>query len=147
MSAPPLRCWNCGADLTAVPRPISRHEHCPACFEALHCCRLCSHYQPDATISCDEERADPPVNKENANFCDFFRPRSGAYAESRGSRSAAARAGLDALFGNESDVAQEPEDPAASAEGEADEESREPLSKADAAKAKLDELFSKGDRS
>ena len=67
-----LQCWNCGRSLDDVPRPISRHEHCRDCFEALHSCRLCRHYRTDVNSRCNEERADPPMNKENANFCDFF---------------------------------------------------------------------------
>ena len=30
-----LICWNCGAALDGVPVPVSRHEHCPRCSEAL----------------------------------------------------------------------------------------------------------------
>ena len=136
MTTPDLRCWNCGTSLAEVPRPISRHEHCPSCFEALHCCRLCRHYQSDASITCDEERADPPVHKENANFCDYFRPRSGAYVADRGEQSEAARAKLDALFG--ADTPEETDNVPDSAP-----DASIAPSKADAAKAKLDSLFSK----
>ena len=67
-------CWNCGRDLADIPRPISRHNNCPACFSDLHCCRMCKHFLPERVGVCAEDRADPPVEKENANFCDFFRP-------------------------------------------------------------------------
>ncbi|MGE0621218.1 MAG: hypothetical protein AB7I04_13555 [Pseudomonadales bacterium] len=134
-----LVCWNCGTSLEAVPRPISRHEQCPACFEALHCCRLCRHYRPSVTGHCDEDRADPPVVKENANFCDWFRPSNRAFSGSRPERSAAAQDRLQALFG-EPDAA--PED---DADTPADHSSAaEPLSPEAAARAKLDDLFSKG---
>ena len=93
-----LQCWNCGASLADLPRPITRHMNCPACFEDLHCCRLCRHYAPSATPPCDEDRADPPVQKETANFCEFFRPRPDAFEPRRGSRSAGARASLESLF-------------------------------------------------
>ena len=65
-------CWNCGRDLADIPRPISRHSNCPECFTDLHCCRLCKHFLPERVGVCAEDRADPPVEKENANFCDFF---------------------------------------------------------------------------
>jgi len=126
-----LRCWNCGTTLDGIPLPLSRHEHCPQCFEALHCCRLCRHYRPNASITCDEDRADPPTNKENANFCDFFRPRRNAYGAERGERSRDAKARLDALFGGDSgeDAESAPTHPGP-----------EP-SPAESARARLDALF------
>jgi len=120
-----LECWSCGASLDELPRPITRHMNCPECFEDLHCCRMCRNYAPDATISCTDERADPPVNKENANFCDYFRPTNAYRAGSR-ERQAGAKAKLDALFGGaeagdeaESADAETPADPVDDKEAEA----------------------------
>lgn len=134
MSAAELRCWNCGADLDAVPRPISRHEQCPDCFEALHCCRLCRHYRTDETGACDEDRADPPAIKENANFCDWFRPDARAFTGDRTSRADTAKDKLQALF----DADEEPSSP-----DESEEVAPEPLSKEDEARTRLDDLFRK----
>jgi hypothetical protein len=132
-----LRCWNCGASLAEVPRPISRHEQCPDCFEALHCCRLCRHYRLDVTGQCDEERADPPVTKENANFCEWFRPDAGAFAGARVEKSSAAQDKLKALFGDEDDTGEEaPADDAPS-------DAPRPLTPEEEARSKLDDLFSK----
>ena len=105
-----LDCWSCGASLDELPRPITRHMNCPECFEDLHCCRMCRNYAPDASITCTDERTDPPVNKENANFCDYFRPTNAYRAGSR-ERQAGAKAKLDALFGGD-DPAQEHAEPA-----------------------------------
>lgn len=133
-----LACWNCGASLAEVPRPISRHEQCPQCFEALHCCRLCRHYRTDLTAQCDEDRADPPVVKENANFCDWFRPSSRAFTGSRPARSAEAEDKLKALFGEADETA------AGESETPADPPAADPkLSPEAAARARLDDLFSK----
>lgn len=96
-----LQCWNCGTSLDALPRPITRHNNCPKCFESLRCCRLCRQYRPRDTISCADDRADPPINKENANFCDFFRPVGGTYDSVIGVKEADARKGLSDLFGGE----------------------------------------------
>ena len=133
MTSHELRCWNCGESLKEVPRPISRHEQCPHCFEALHCCRLCRHYRADVTGRCEEDRADPPVIKENANFCDWFRPDSEAFSGAGVGKSVAAQDRLDALFGgpdtqaDEDDTGVPPADP----------------SSEDVAKSKLDDLFAK----
>ena len=102
-----LVCWNCGEPLEGIPLPISRHANCESCFEVLHCCRMCRHYRPDARPDCDHDRADPPVEKESANFCEYFKPANRFSAEGAG-RASAAKSDLDALFGNESVEADAP---------------------------------------
>lgn len=117
-----LLCWNCGASLDELPRPITRHMNCPACFEDLHCCRLCRHYLANATFPCAEDRAEPPVHKEGANFCDYFRPSTEAFRPVGKVKHDAAKQRLDALFSDESE----------GAGGDAD---------ADEARRKLEDLF------
>ena len=95
-------CWNCGKSVADVPLPISRHANCSHCFEVLHCCRMCRHYEPDAHITCDHDRAEPPVVKESANFCEYFRPANKFDAGSR-ARSQEAKSDLAALFGESDD--------------------------------------------
>lgn len=99
-------CWNCGATLQDLPRPVSRHEYCNAggngCGEPVHCCRMCVSFDPDRAEQCREDRAEPPTDKTCANFCDFFTLRAGSGgAERQDDREAAARAKLDALFGGD----------------------------------------------
>ena len=101
-----LVCWNCGSTLVDVPRPISRHENCPQCFEVLRCCRMCRHYNADKRPYCDHDRAEPPVEKANANFCDFFKP-ANRFEASNGSRANQAKSELDALFGEAGQLARE----------------------------------------
>mgnify|MGYP001575964460 FL=1 len=96
----PLNCWNCGKALADVPLPISRHAHCASCFEVLRCCRMCQHYRDLDHTKCAEDRADPPVIKENANFCEFFRPDRNAFNPNFTQASGAAKSRLDALFGD-----------------------------------------------
>ena len=149
MATDKLRCWNCGESLAEVLRPISRHEHCMQCFEALHCCRLCRFYRADATDQCDEERADPPVTKENANFCEWFRPDSTAFVGSRVDRSDAAKDRLSALFGepagdNAAGEADIQPDIQPDNEGTDLAASKPPaVNVEDAARSRLDDLFSK----
>ena len=95
-----LTCWNCDASLAELPRPITRHMNCPQCFEDLHCCRMCRHYRANATSPCADERAEPPVHKEGANFCDYFRPASNRYRQGANERQHRAKADLNALFGS-----------------------------------------------
>ncbi len=128
-----LLCWNCGENLDDIPRPISRHATCPACVNELHCCRLCRHFDPGKTATCFEDRADPPLQKENANFCDFFSPRFGAYENQTSQKRDAARSDLEALFGAEDDEGDDT--PAEDAAHD------EPASAEDEARRKLDDLF------
>lgn len=134
-----LRCWSCGTALDEVPLPISRHANCPGCYTELHCCRLCQDFDPVLSEQCRDDRADPPHNKEGANFCEFFRP-TAAIVTRGTAKGDAARSELDSLFGagdspDSPDSAEEPtERPDASdAGGEANAE--------DVARAKLDALF------
>jgi hypothetical protein len=92
-----LTCWNCGASLAAIPRPISRQANCLTCHAELHACRLCRHYAPRHPAQCSEDRAEPPPRKDVANFCEWFEPTSVADARAL-DRNAAAKANLDALF-------------------------------------------------
>ena len=137
-----LQCWNCGASLDDLPRPITRHNNCPECFNDLHCCRLCVHFRPEQTISCVEDRADPPVNKENANFCDYFRPAGRAYRDGGVEKQASARSRLDLLF----DADETDEGAGDEAQGDAGSEPEDrPATKEDEARAKLDALFGGAD--
>ena len=135
MAEQELQCWNCGASLDELPRPLSRHNNCPECFNDLHCCRLCIHFRKGETVACIEERADPPVEKEIANFCEFFQPMSNAYTSGTVERRDATRGKLDALFsGRENDGP-------SSDTGDAPDQN--PSTREDDAKAKLEALFGK----
>ena len=94
-----LVCFKCGTSLDQVPRPITRRSHCPECFAELHCCLMCRRYTTRFHTKCEDERADPPERKDNANFCDYYKPRSGAF-DAHGKMDAdAAGSELKALFG------------------------------------------------
>ncbi len=99
-SAVGLQCWNCGESIDDIPLPISRHANCQKCFEVLHCCRLCQHYEKGRPGDCLEDLADPPGNKETANFCSYFKPKPNAFCAT-GQNNDNARSKLDALFGGE----------------------------------------------
>lgn len=87
-------CWRCGA---AVSDRVGVRDVCDACQSYLHCCRNCDFYEPGAHNDCREPNAGMVADKEQANFCDWFR-----VAAVRGSAPATkaddARARLDRLF-------------------------------------------------
>ena len=98
--------------------PYSRYEECSACKADLHVCLMCREHDPSVSDGCREDRADFVLDKEKANFCDYFKPRSGAYQKKDESQVREARAKLAELFGeNLEDLNPEGEKPA---ESEAD---------------------------
>ncbi|UCH54221.1 MAG: hypothetical protein JSW09_05480 [Pseudomonadota bacterium] len=106
-------CWKCGGVLTGVPFPLSRRAECPQCQAELHVCRLCHFYDPRVEGKCREDRAEEVRDKERANFCDYFKPRPGAFRVKDGAKAQAAKARVDALFGGATPNAQH--DPARTA--------------------------------
>lgn len=61
---------------------------------------MCRFYDPSRAESCAEERADPPRDKQRANFCEYFEPRAHAFQPADTSAAERAKAELDRLFGN-----------------------------------------------
>lgn len=118
-----LVCWKCGASLKSLPLPLGRLDECPVCRAPLHVCRFCQFFDANTARKCREKDAEEVIDKEKANFCDYFKPPPGPYSQAAVDKAQLARAKLDALFG-----------------GEAKPES------ADDARKKLDELFGGKDR-
>ena len=89
-----LCCWKCGAVLTEK-LPLRREARC-ACGADLHCCRLCTSFEPKWRQGCREPRAEEPRARDAANFCDWFKPKPGAFGGS--DPDAPARDALSDLF-------------------------------------------------
>ena len=96
-------CHACGAEL-ARDLPIFRETECPSCSKPLKVCLNCTFYEKGLQWDCRESIAEPVRDKDRANFCDYFRLRSGppggggaAGAEQR--RAQQARSDFDRLFG------------------------------------------------
>lgn len=103
-------CWKCKKEISL--EKIARSDECPFCHADLHVCKMCDFYESGAHNDCRESSADMVIDKERANFCDYFRPSKGALRqvvaevlEAQGSqggqdKSAAARNAFNALFGD-----------------------------------------------
>lgn len=127
MSRTELVCWKCGNSVDDEPLPFARTAECRSCAAELHVCRMCAFYDPSYGDGCREPVADPPGDKERANFCGYFKARPGAWVPP-GDEAERARAELEALFG------------AAPAPGGAGPESPAPE---DDARRQLESLFGK----
>ena len=88
-----VHCHRCGRE-TSGDR-IAVRALCADCGAWLHCCRNCGFYAPGAANDCREPNAERVADKEQGNFCDWFRAGAAAVA---GKETSDARARLDALF-------------------------------------------------
>lgn len=59
---------------------------------------MCRHYAPQYTGQCQHDLADHVTDKEKANFCDYFRPRPGAFHHGEDEKSLSAKSALAELF-------------------------------------------------
>ena len=84
MAKASLVCHSCGAAAEILDR-VGRKDECDSCAADLHVCKNCSHYDTSSYNECRETSADRVVDKEHANFCDFFAPGGGS-GESSASR-------------------------------------------------------------
>jgi hypothetical protein len=69
-------CWHCGRTLSGAD--YAREKRCPGCAKATHVCRNCQFYRPGRPNDCAEPIAERVVDKDRANFCDYFVPRAHA---------------------------------------------------------------------
>jgi hypothetical protein len=95
-----LVCWKCGASLRSLPLPLSRMAECPQCKAELHACRMCQFFAAHTTRQCSEIRAEEIIKKDQANYCDWFKPRPGAFDARAQAKAASSKSKLDALFGD-----------------------------------------------
>jgi hypothetical protein len=89
-----IACYGCAADVGARER-VGRRDTCPSCGVDLHSCRQCRFYDTRAYNECREPQAERVLDKERANFCDWFATSDAAAAVPSG---LGARAELDRLF-------------------------------------------------
>ena len=94
-----LVCWKCGSSLAALSLPLRRLDECKQCRAELHVCKLCVDYDTRVAKHCREPIAEEVRDKTTANFCDYFKPRAGAYTAPNTGEVDCARAELERLFG------------------------------------------------
>jgi len=90
-------CHHCGKTSDPGDR-IGRTETCEHCGADLHVCYNCRHYDPKEYNECRETQADRVLEKDKANFCDYFSPSEVAMRAGAGKQKDDVKAKLDALF-------------------------------------------------
>ena len=92
-------CWRCGVELSEFRLPVSRRDECASCRAEIHVCKQCQYYDARIKNGCREDRAEDVGNKEQANFCDYYKPNADAYKPTATSKQEQARMQAEALFG------------------------------------------------
>jgi hypothetical protein len=64
-------CHRCSAEVGVSA--VGVRDVCERCSAYLHCCRNCGFYEPGVHNDCREPNAEVVADKEQGNFCDFFR--------------------------------------------------------------------------
>lgn len=68
-----LICYRCSKKLELKAQDkISLREECPHCAADLHCCKMCIFFDQAHYNQCREPNAERIVDKEKANYCDYF---------------------------------------------------------------------------
>jgi hypothetical protein len=91
-----MDCFHCGRKIEFIER-VAFREQCRGCGRSLHVCLNCNFYDPALNNQCRETQAEHVVDKDRANFCEYFLPRQKTEPQ-RLSTVNDARAKLDALF-------------------------------------------------
>ncbi|CAG1769769.1 hypothetical protein BAC2_00556 [uncultured bacterium] len=64
-------CFHCKGGLDSSARP-GRADSCPKCGSDVKVCLNCRFYDRGAYNQCKEPSAERVLDKEKANFCEFF---------------------------------------------------------------------------
>lgn len=65
-----MNCWKCKKEIFI--EKIARTTECPLCHADLHCCKNCRFYSLGSHFDCKETVEELVLDKDKANFCDFF---------------------------------------------------------------------------
>ncbi|MCP5464185.1 MAG: hypothetical protein H7A33_04080 [Deltaproteobacteria bacterium] len=92
-----LICHSCKKEIDLSDK-VGFRETCEFCDADLHCCLQCSFYDTAAYNECRESSADRVLDKDRANYCDYFQGSSEQAGAKQSSAADDAKAKLEALF-------------------------------------------------
>jgi hypothetical protein len=70
-----FQCFHCHKELKFSDK-VARRDECPHCRNDVHVCKNCEFYDPKAYNECHEPQAEVTREKDRANYCDYFTPRT-----------------------------------------------------------------------
>ena len=95
---PQLSCWKCNASLADLSLPLRRLDVCKACNAELHVCKMCVEYDTSYPNQCREPTVEEVRKKDEANFCDHFKPKPGAFVAKNTAEIERSKSALEDLF-------------------------------------------------
>jgi len=87
-------CHRCGTEI--VLDRVGVRDICERCRAYLHCCRNCDFFEVGAHNDCREPNSEVVADKEEGNFCEYFRLGCAPRAKPAGPSDARSR--LESLF-------------------------------------------------
>ncbi len=92
-------CYKCQSPIDIkVGHKAHRSDVCDHCNTSIKCCKNCTHYLPSAYNECKENQAERVLEKEKANFCEFFTMRNSSLSNQESQIKLDQKAKLAALF-------------------------------------------------
>ena len=67
-----IKCSICG-NIEDFSNNIGFRDECSKCKSSLHICKNCAFYSETSYNECKEPQADRVLDKEKANYCDYFK--------------------------------------------------------------------------
>jgi hypothetical protein len=89
-------CFKCGKPI--AESNFGRRDSCESCGGDTRVCRNCKNYDRTKNNECREEQAPRIVEKERANFCEWFQPGGAGGAISPNSNKDALKSAAESLF-------------------------------------------------
>ena len=92
-----VRCHACSTEFVSDD-PIGRSARCEKCGSDLRCCLNCRFHDLSAYNECAEPSAERVLEKDRANFCDYFSPAAAGAAGAGPAPAGDKLSELDKLF-------------------------------------------------
>ena len=92
-----MNCFFCAREIEVSER-VGFRDECPGCGRPAHVCRNCNFYDPAYNNQCRETQTERVVDKERANFCEYFVPATRSASPGAAPAKSAAIGKLEELF-------------------------------------------------
>lgn len=96
-------CYACGYQFPDEMN-VYRSTECPSCKRDVKVCLNCKFYSRGSNMDCREHISEPVIDKDKANFCDYFKlggSSSGGGSSNKVDKADKARSEFNSLFGND----------------------------------------------
>lgn len=79
-----VQCFHC-QKINQISDKVHFRDECESCGQDLHSCKQCQNYDEGSYNECKDPSADRILDKEKANYCDFYIVKAGVAGEASSS--------------------------------------------------------------